>query len=141
MIYTLDSNACISHLRSRGASGVSRRLALVDNSEIVICSIVRAELLYGAVRSKNPVRNMSEVNTYLARFISVPFEDKAATHYADIRDLLARSGKPIGPNDLLIASIARANNLIVVTHNTGEFSRVPGLKIEDWESTGGVTNP
>lgn len=63
----------------------------------------------------------------------MPFDDQSALIYGQIRTQLAASGTPIGPNDLLIASIALANNLIVVTHNTREFSRVGGLRLEDWE--------
>ena len=63
----------------------------------------------------------------------MPFDDQSALIYGQIRAQLAASGTPIGPNDLLIASIALANNLIVVTHNTREFSRVGGLRLEDWE--------
>jgi len=63
----------------------------------------------------------------------LPFEDAAAEKYAKARAHLAALGTPIGPNDLLIATIALAHGLIVVTHNTAEFGRVPGLSIEDWE--------
>jgi tRNA(fMet)-specific endonuclease VapC len=69
----------------------------------------------------------------LNRFISLPFDDQSAIIYGQIRAQLVASGTPIGPNDLLIASIALANNLILVTHNTREFSRVEDLRLEDWE--------
>jgi tRNA(fMet)-specific endonuclease VapC len=69
----------------------------------------------------------------LNRFISLPFDDQSAIIYGQIRAQLVASGTPIGPNDLLIASIALANNLILVTHNTREFIRVEGLRLEDWE--------
>lgn len=133
MIFTLDTNACVAHLRRRGVSAVSRRLAAVSVSDVVISSIVRAELLYGALRSRDVARNTAEVNAFLSRFASVPFDDAAAIQYAGIRHALAGLGLPIGPNALLIAAIALANDLTVMTHNTSEFSRVPGLKMEDWE--------
>lgn len=65
--------------------------------------------------------------------VSLPFDDRAADEYGRIRAYLARLGTPIGPNDLLIAAIALANNATLVTHNTTEFNRVPGLTIVDWE--------
>jgi len=65
---------------------------------------------------------------------SLPFDDEAARQYGIIRASLARLGTPIGPNDLMIASIALVHQAVVVTHNIGEFSRVAGLEIEDWES-------
>lgn len=69
----------------------------------------------------------------MSEFVSLPFDDQSAVIYGQIRAQLAAPGTPIGPNDLLIASIALANNLILVTHNTREFSRVEGLRLEDWE--------
>ena len=70
---------------------------------------------------------------FFANLPSLPFDDDAAEHFGDIRATLARQGKPIGPYDLQIAAIARAHGLIVVTHNTREFTRVPGLMLEDWQ--------
>ena len=69
------------------------------------------------------------------RFASLPFDDSAATSYAEIRADLEKRGLPIGPNDLQIATIAVANQLVLVTHNVQEFGRVNGLKIEDWEES------
>jgi tRNA(fMet)-specific endonuclease VapC len=85
------------------------------------------------MRSNNPARSLAQHQDFLNRFISLPFDDQSALIYGQIRAQLAASGTPIGPNDLLIASIALANNLILVTHNTREFSRVEGLRLEDWE--------
>ncbi len=67
------------------------------------------------------------------QFVSVPFDDSAAEEYGRIRSQLADLGTPIGPNDLLIAAIALTHGLILVTHNTTEFSRLDGLVIEDWQ--------
>jgi tRNA(fMet)-specific endonuclease VapC len=69
-------------------------------------------------------------------FVSFPFDDHAADEYGRLRAQLARQGTPIGPNDLMIASIALAHRTTLVTHNTHEFSRVPGLPIVDWEASG-----
>ncbi len=69
----------------------------------------------------------------MQQFISLPFDDSCAEIYGNIRAYLANKGTPISSNDIQIASIALANNLILVTHNVGEFSRIEGLQIEDWE--------
>ena len=65
--------------------------------------------------------------------MSLPFDDRAAEEYGKVRSHLAVLGTPIGPNDLMIAAIALANHMTLVTHNTAEFSRVPGLTLEDWQ--------
>jgi tRNA(fMet)-specific endonuclease VapC len=101
---------------------------------IRICSIVKGELFYGSMRSNNPVKSLQIQQEFLQQFISIPFDDAAAMVYGTIRANLAKAGTPIGPNDLQIAAIALANELTLVTHNTREFSRIQGLKLEDWES-------
>ena len=78
-------------------------------------------------------KNLSQVQIFCRQFQSQPFDDLAAEEYGRIRAHLAGLGMLIGPNDLLIASIALANGLTLVTHNTREFSRIPGLKLEDWQ--------
>ena len=105
----------------------------MDVEEIAICSVVKAELFYGAMRSNNPTVTLARQQQFLSLFISLPFDDFAALIYGRIRSQLAALGTPIGPNDLQIAAIALANNLTLVTHNTREFSRVSGLILEDWE--------
>jgi tRNA(fMet)-specific endonuclease VapC len=99
-----------------------------------LCSVVRAELLFGAFRSKRQTQNLERTNAFLAGFQSLPFDDEAAYRYALIRAELSAKGQLIGPNDLLIAATALAHGAILVTHNSAEFSRVPGLLIEDWEA-------
>jgi tRNA(fMet)-specific endonuclease VapC len=76
---------------------------------------------------------LSHVQVFCRQFQSLPFDDRAADEYGRIRAYLTGLGALIGPNDLLIASIALANGLILVSHNTREFSRVPGLKLDDWQ--------
>ena len=131
-MHLLDSNTCIQFLNGKSAS-VERRLMGTRPSEIKLCSIVKAELWYGAARSKDAPKVMSKLTEFFAPYESLPFNDAAAAEYGRIRELLARAGTPIGPNDLLIAAIARERGLTLVTHNVREFSRVPGLSIEDWE--------
>ena len=132
-MYLLDTNTCIYILNDR-SSPSARRLALHNPSEIRLCSVVKAELLYGAWRSERAAENVTMLQKFFAPFTSVSFDDRCAEEYGAIKAELARQGMLIGPNDLLIASIAKANGLILVTHNIGEFSRVVGLRIEDWES-------
>ena len=132
MIYLLDTNPCVQHLRGKNQH-VLRRFAQHPASDIGLCSVVLAELCYGANRSSNPAREQALVDAFAVQFASLPFNDTAARVYADVRYDLERQGLPISENDYLIAAIALANNLILVTHNTKEFSRVPGLTLEDWE--------
>jgi len=130
--HLLDTNSCVDHLRRGPASNVTGKLAAAVPGSVVFCSIVVAELLYSAYRSVRKAQNLSQVQGFCGNFRSLAFEDLAAEQYGWIRAHLTGMGTPIGPNDLLIASIALANGLTLVTNNTGEFSRVPGLKLEDW---------
>jgi tRNA(fMet)-specific endonuclease VapC len=134
MRYLLDTNTCIAYLNGR-AVGVRRRLQGLPPNEVALCSVVKAELLYGARKSTNPPTVLAKLRRFFTPFISLPFDDAAAQAYGTIRADLEQVGKPIGPNDLMIAAIALACGLTLVTHNTGEFQRVPGLTIEDWEAT------
>ncbi len=131
MKYLLDTNTCIRYINGRSQKIVDR-LDNLPKKDAVVCSVVKAELWFGAERSQNPSKTMAGQKRFLDLFVSLPFDDSAALHYAQIRADLAQKGTPIGGNDL-IAAIALANDLILVTHNTGEFSRITGLKIDDWE--------
>jgi tRNA(fMet)-specific endonuclease VapC len=97
------------------------------------CTIVKAELFYGSARSARPNENRAAQEAFLVGRPCFEFDNAAADEYARARALLEAAGTPIGTMDLLIAAIALANNLVVVTHNTRDFSRVPGLRLEDWE--------
>lgn len=134
MTYLLDSNACIGWLRLNQPKLVAR-IKQERPTDIVICSVVVGELIYGAERAGPAHRasNLLRVEQLRQQFVSVPFDDSAAEDYGKARAHLAAMGTPIGPNDLMIAAIAKANGLTLVTHNTSEFSRVPGLSIEDWQ--------
>lgn len=132
MRYLLDTNACIVYL-NRPMSAVRQRLESLSPADIVVCSIVKAELFYGAMRSNNLTRTLTLQEAFLNNFVSLPFDDLASRIFATIRAELGTLGTPIGPYDLQIAAIAVVNKLILVTHNTREFSRVSGLVIEDWE--------
>lgn len=132
MIYLLDTNVCVQYLNGR-SEAIRERIQQTDADDIAVCSIVKAELFYGAQRSQHPERNLARQQQFLNLFLSLPFDDEAAMVYGRIRAHLAAQGTPIGSNDVQIAAIALANDLILVTHNTGEFSRVSGLRLEDWE--------
>lgn len=132
MIYLLDSNVCIQLLngRHRGLIDCFHRH---DPLDTVLCSMVKAELLRGALRSQRIELNLQRLETFFTPLKSLPFDDSAAEHYARIGADLSSRGMPIGPNDLIIAATALAHNATLITHNTGEFSRVAGLRMEDWE--------
>ena len=132
MKYLLDTNTCIRHLNRR-STAITERLQTIDESEIALCSIVKAELFTGAMKSDFPDRTLLRQQAFVDRFISLPFDDSVTLVYARLRAELEKSGKIIGANDLMIAAIAVANKLILVTHNTREFERVSGLTVEDWE--------
>ncbi len=102
--------------------------------DIVLCAPVRAELLYGALRSAKPNENILSIQNFARPFSSLSFDDAAADHFSRIRLVLETQGAMIGPYDLQIASIAIANRATLVSHNTREFRRVPGLLLEDWEA-------
>lgn len=114
-------------------SAVALRLGRENPADVVVCSIVRAELAWGALHSAAPQRAFSVTVNFLSAFASLPFDDSAADIYGWIRADLAANGTLIGPNDLLIAAIALSNKVTLVTHNTREFSRVVGLMLDDWE--------
>ncbi|CAN5760011.1 type II toxin-antitoxin system toxin VapC [soil metagenome] len=133
MIFLPDTNACITLLRRRDDRLISRWKSF-EATEIVLCSIVVYELRHGAERSSDPAREHSKLDLFLSPFTSLPFDDRCARTCAEIRAELERTGKVIGPHDLPIAAIARQHGLTLVTHNTGEFSRIAGLKLDDWEA-------
>ena len=132
MTYLLDTNTCIRYLNGQSAS-VLRRLQSLPLTEVAVCSVVKAELYYGAMKSDNPNQTLAKQRMFLDAFASLPFDDRAAELYGRIRADLSRKGTPIGPYDLMIAAIALAHDAILVTHNVREFGRVEGLRFEDWE--------
>ncbi len=133
MTYLLDTNTCIKYLNGR-SDNIRMNLESRNSEDIVLCSIVKAELFYGAMKSQNPEKTLMKLNQFIERFISLPFDDDASKNYGEIRAQLEKRGTPIGPNDLLIAAIAISNSVTLVTNNTREFGRAEGLKLDDWES-------
>ena len=131
MITLLDTNVCIAYLSGTDES-VLDRIRSESPAGFRLCSVVKAELLYGARKSQQVDANLSRLATFFAAFESLPFDDAAAVHYGIVRAQLAALGTPIGANDLMIASIALASDAIVATRNLGEFRRVPGLRVDGW---------
>ena len=134
MKYLLDTNTCIGWLRLSQPKIVAR-IKLDIPAELVICSVVVGELIYGAERAApaHQANNRLRVEQLRLQFVSLPFDDGAALQYGKLRSHLASLGTPIGPNDLMIAAIALTHGLVLVTHNTSEFRLVPGLSLEDWQ--------
>jgi len=130
--YLLDTNTCIGFFKNHPAILAAIEKHGLEN--LVLCAPVKAELWYGACKSGRVAANQAVLREFFAQLDSLPFDDEAVEHYGEIRAFLAKAGTPIGANDLLIAAIARAHGVILVTHNVGEFSRVPGLGLEDWQS-------
>lgn len=131
--YLLDTNAASNIFKAKGAAIVAKS-RLILSARQFIPSVVRAEMLYGWQADPSYAPRLADLRTFLRGFPSLPFDDAAAEEYGRLRAHLRQAGTMIGPNDLLIASIALANSLILVTHNTAEFARVPGLRLEDWQS-------
>lgn len=132
MKYLLDTNTCIRVLSNR-VPALVERWKRTPPSQVRLCSVVKAELLFGAEKSQRRELVLQRLQLFFSRFKSHPFDDAAAHTYGALRAALEKEGRLIGPNDLLIAAIALANGLVLVTHNTAEFNRIPGLDLEDWE--------
>jgi tRNA(fMet)-specific endonuclease VapC len=128
--YMLDTNICIRVLRDRPQDLRERFNSEADG--LCISTIILTELLHGAAKSDRPTLNRTKVEQFAARLEVLTFGPEAADHAADIRADLDRKGTPIGGYDVLIAGHARSKGLVVVTGNLGEFSRVEGLRCEDW---------
>jgi tRNA(fMet)-specific endonuclease VapC len=132
MTHLLDTNVWVVFLRNPH-SPVVPRLRARQPAGVCVCSVVVAELYYGCLRSANRAVNRAKVEALMRPYPSLPFDDAAAEQCAIVRRHLEHQGSPIGPYDLQIAAIALVHGCTLVTHNTAEFCRVPGLVLEDWE--------
>lgn len=131
--YLLDTDICIYTIKERSAALRDR---FTENRGVMAVSTVTAfELLYGVERSSNRRRNMDVLDGFFGRLDILSFDNAAAAHAATIRAELAAAGAPIGAYDVQIAGHARSLGLIVVTNNTREFERVPGLRVQNWAVT------
>lgn len=133
MLYLPDTNVWIRELNN-AQSVVQKRFRATHRDDIALCDVVKAELYFGAFKSSRVQENLAGLARLFGTFQCLPFNSEAARVYGKLRADLTRSGTPIGPLDLQIASIALLNGCILVSHNTREFSRIVGLQIEDWEA-------
>jgi len=134
MRYLLDANAVIGLLNDT-ASKLAKRARQESPADIAISAVVAHELFYGAFRSRRAAQNVGLIDLIDAlEFAVLEFDKEDARQAGAVRALLASRGTPIGPYDVLIAGQALARNLILITHNTEEFGRVPGLQAEDWQA-------
>jgi tRNA(fMet)-specific endonuclease VapC len=131
MKYLLDTNICIALLKNSDEA-VVKKLKSLTPDQVVICSIIKAELLYGARKSQSVEKNLSLLTKFFNQVDSLPFDDCATDFYGTQRTILEKLGTPIGNADLFIASIALAHDLTVVTRNQKEFIRVQNLRVEVW---------
>jgi tRNA(fMet)-specific endonuclease VapC len=132
MKYLLDTNTCIRFLNGR-APQIRVRIATLADTDIAVSAITKGEMYAGAAKSQTPQRSRARQDGFFVRFVSLPYDDAASDAFGRIRAHLETAGTPIGPYDMQIAAIAVVHNLIVVTHNTKEFGRIPWLTLEDWE--------
>lgn len=130
MRYLLDTNA-VSDLVRQPQGRVAARIADAGESEVCTSIVVAAELRYGAEKRKSP-RLTRQLEAVLGALAVVPLEATADERYGELRSHLERQGTPIGGNDMLIAAQALSLGLTVVTDNSREFARVPGLIVENW---------
>jgi tRNA(fMet)-specific endonuclease VapC len=135
MKYLLDTNTCIAAMR--GNFQVVQRMAALTPTDCVVSTITAYELYTGVEKCARPAQERSKVEQFLSTVCNSPFNDAAAAQAARIRGVLESQGQMIGPYDILLAGQALAAQLVVVTNNTSEFARVPGLSLENWQQPSG----
>ena len=128
--FMLDTNICIFTIKNRPEH--VREAFNAHHGQLCISTVTLMELVFGAEKSSNPQRNLAVVEGFAARLEALKYDWEAAANTGQLRAELAKLGTPIGPYDQMIAGHARSQGLILVTNNTREFERVPGLRIEDW---------
>ena len=131
MKYLLDTNICIYAINGRHPQ-LTKKLLSISPEEIAVSSVTVGELEYGAAKSNWGERTRETIRSFLANFPVVSFEEEDALLFGKNRAILEKAGMTIGILDLMIGSQGVRNDLIVVTHNTREFERIPGIRIEDW---------
>lgn len=131
MKYMLDTNICIGLIRNKPQSLIARLTACTPG-EVGVSSITIAELAHGANKSNQVEKNLSALEQFLLPIEIADFDQQASAAYGFVRALLEREGKIIGSIDMLIGAHALSLGVVLVTNNTGEFQRIPNLKVEDW---------
>ena len=128
--YMLDTNTVIYTMKNRPTK--VREVFNRHQGRMCISAITLGEMVFGAEHSQQVERNLTDIETMVARLEVLPFNNNAAHHFGQIRAKLYSIGRPIGPYDMMIAGHARAEGLILVTNNENEFKLVPGLILENW---------
>ena len=123
MKYLLDTNTCIRYINGRAPS-IREHMRTILDADIAISTVTKGEMFAGSAKSQTPERSRAAQDAFFIRFASLTFDEAA----------LEIAGTPIGSYDMQIAAIALVHGLIVITHNTREFSRIAGLQVEDWEA-------
>ena len=130
MHYLLDTNILIAAMK--GVDKVRDKLAIVALSDLLLSPVVLGELQLGVEKSSHREKNASRLAHIVEGIQLAALDAETSRHYGEIRAQLERAGTPIGANDYWVAAQGKALGAVVVTDNTGEFSRVPGLVIENW---------
>ena len=130
LTYMLDTNICIYVMKNYPLELREKFNTLAE--QLCISSITLGELHYGAEKSARRIENLAAIDHFVARLEVLPFAEKAAVHYGQVRAELERAGMPCGPHDMQIGGHARSEGLIVVTNNMREFARMSGLRTENW---------
>jgi tRNA(fMet)-specific endonuclease VapC len=129
-VFALDANALIHPLK--GIGQVRQAIEGTSPTDLAVPAVVAYELEVGTLRSRNPAARRRELNRLLTVLTVLPFDRQAADRAARVRVDLERKGAQIGPLDTLIAGTVLAHGATLITHNTAEFARIPGLQVEDW---------
>ena len=130
LTYMLDTNICIHVMKSYPPAVREKFNAVAE--QLCISSITLGELHYGAQKSARRAENLTAIGQFVARLEVLPFGEKAAAHYGQVRAELERAGTPCGPHDMQIGAHARSEGLIVVTNKVREFARMPAVRVENW---------
>lgn len=130
LAYMLDTNICIYVMKNYPPELRDKFNAAAE--QLCMSSITLGELHYGAEKSARRTENLTAIEHFVARLEVLPFGDKAAMHYGQLRAELEMAGTPCGPHDMQIGGHARSEGLILVTNNMREFGRMPGLRVENW---------
>lgn len=131
MRFMLDTNICIYIIKKKPLK-VLERLRTLNVTDVAISSITLSELEYGVAKSSQPEQNRDALSAFLVPLEIIPFDQRAAYHYGEIRTFLEKKGIVIGAMDMLIASHAVSLSVTLVTNNLREFKRIPELRLENW---------
>jgi tRNA(fMet)-specific endonuclease VapC len=131
MSYLLDTDICI-YLLNEGSPALYEQFQKHARARICVSTITEAELYYGALHSQKSQQNRERVVLFLDPLETLPFDSQAAQEFAMIKEAFTKKGNPIGVMDMLIAAVAKAQGMSVVTNNQRHFTRVRGLKVENW---------